>query len=184
MKVISFNNAVNKTPETETQSACGAAGREEDGGEDEALSAPASETAPRTPARAVALVRVGHPSETVRDAATWAATWATPQGTAPRCARPKRLSRPQIAVCLLLRGDGRETEQAHSGFPHGRRGERPHRQTRPGCRSPHGLAIGARDGTVRNTSSGCSDAKACASERTRVPPGGRRPRAAEPPPRG
>lgn len=49
MKVISFNNAVNKTPETETQSACGAAGREEDGGEDEALSAPASETTPRTP---------------------------------------------------------------------------------------------------------------------------------------
>lgn len=49
LKVISFNNAVNKTPETETQSACGAAGREEDGGEDEALSAPASETAPRTP---------------------------------------------------------------------------------------------------------------------------------------
>lgn len=139
---------------------------------------------PAAQARAVALVRVGHPSETVRDAATWAATWATPQGTAPRCARPKRLSRPQIAVCLLLRGDGRETERAHSGFPHGRRGERPHRQTRPGCRSPHGLAIGARDGTVRNTSSGCSDAKACASERTRVPPGGRRPRAAEPPPRG
>lgn len=49
LKVTSFNNAVNKTPETETQSACGAAGREEDGGEDEALSAPASETAPRTP---------------------------------------------------------------------------------------------------------------------------------------